>query len=143
MEYSLTLTLPGSPELIFARYVDHTQWTHWQAGLVEVVPVSGTVGEPGAETTLRFEFPGHSMTMTETLGAVIAPERREAVYRSGPVTNWCSDHFEAVGDETEWTQTNAWAFDGADPDEADEERFRATTLAGMQAFARFCAEQRG
>lgn len=135
MEYTLDVLIAATPQEVAAAYADPATWTQWQPGLVEVTPLVGTRGTPGARTALRFEFPGHAMEMVETQQHVELPHRYDAIYSSGPVTNFCSNTFAPTPDgSTAWTQHNGWEFDGVDANEDDEERFRATTLSMMHGF---------
>ena len=138
MDYALELVICAPCDQVQHDYADHSRWHEWQLGLVSIQPHTGELGQCGSTAFLHFEFPGYSTILLETIEAIVAGSRYDASYISGPTSHWCYNLFSPLAENrTLWRQEHRWAFDGADTDAEDLERFKATSEAAMHTYRRW------
>lgn len=85
----------------------------WQPGLLEIEHVSGTPGQAGAVSKLRYQFGRRKMIMTETVVEVSTPNRYVVTYAIKGLRHTATHTFTAKGPgETAWVAVSEYRFRG-------------------------------
>lgn len=81
----------------------------WQKGLQSFDHVSGTPGEEGAVSKLKFKTKKREMEMQETIMKKNLPESFNFLFEAKGVQNWNDNRFESISDgQTKWRQSNVF-----------------------------------
>lgn len=135
MEYTIEIDVAAPLERVATAFMNPAEWPAWQLGLVAVETEPGpSAPARGARRTLRFELPGWSTTLLETLLEQEFPLAYTASYSSGPAWNLCENTFTEQPGGTHWLQRNTWRFDDVIATDDDAERFAVTSRAAMEAL---------
>lgn len=145
MKYSQEITIDLPRERVIEIFNNQENAFKWMEGLETWDQVSGTPGEVGAISKMKFKSKRGVMEIQEEITKKDLPEMINFVFTSKGVTNWNDNRFEPVSDEqTKWVQSNVfkckgmiWLFAALMPG-----AFKKQTQKSMNAFKKF-AEQEG
>ena len=84
---------------VFRAYTDLANLKAWQQNLVEVEPVSGTPGQPGAELRLTYRERGKLVTLTATVVERNEPESYSVLSVGQHMTLAANNRFIAVREQ--------------------------------------------
>src|SRR5688572_2628124 len=85
----------------------------WQPGLKSFEHVSGTPGQPGAKSRLKYDMGKRKIEMIETITKRNLPEEFNGTYEAKGVVNLISNKFYPVGvNQTKWVTENEFQFSG-------------------------------
>lgn len=86
---------------------------HWQPGLVSFEHLSGTSGQVGAKSRLRYKMGKRDLEMIETITVRDLPREFSGTYEVQGVFNIVSNHFEALPDgSTRYISIQEFQFKG-------------------------------
>ena len=113
MKYSTEVTIDLPRERVIELFDSFDNLVKWQPGLRSYEHLSGTPGEPGAKTRLRYDEDGREMEMIETVLKRDLPDEFTGTYEAKGVYNWVSNRFyEAGPDQTRWVLDTEFKFSG-------------------------------
>ncbi len=85
----------------------------WQPGLVSFDQISGTPGQPGARSRLKYKMNGREVEMIETITVRNLPDEFSGAYEAKGVTTSIRNKFIQVSDnKTLWEAENDFQFKG-------------------------------
>ncbi|MXU63848.1 SRPBCC family protein [Oceanomicrobium pacificus] len=143
MNYSCDCTINRPRDTVIALFDSTENLPKWQDGLVSFDHVSGSPGQEGAVSRLRYQMGKREIEMVETITERALPDRFAATYEADGVWNIVENRFEALGDRTRWQidtefrckgmmRIMAFLMPGA---------FRKQTEKMMQSFKSFAESQ--
>lgn len=145
MKYSTEIEIELPVARVVELFDNPENMKHWMEGLVSFEPLSGTPGEPGARSRLRFKMGRREIEMTETITVRNLPHEFSGAYEAQGVVNKSTHRFQPIGEsktryvsEQEFNFTGfmkliAWLMPGA---------FKKQSLKYQQDFKRFAESQR-
>lgn len=113
MEYtnSITINLPVSR--VIELFDNEENLKKWQEGLVGIDHISGSQGEPGAKSKLRFEMGKRKVDLIETVVVKDLPREVTFIYETKGVYNVSKNFFkEEGGSSTRYVTENEFKFKG-------------------------------
>lgn len=85
----------------------------WMKGLQSFEHLSGTPGQPGAKSKLRFKMGKRELEMTETITVRNLPDEFSGVYEANGVYNVVKNRFVKISeDQTRYITENEFRFKG-------------------------------
>lgn len=113
MKYTLDIEINNNLEKTIALFDDPKNMPKWQAGLVSFEHRSGTPGEEGAVSDLKYKMGKREISMTETIVKRNLPEEFTGFYEAKGVKNWVKNKFEKVDENTtRWISENEFQCKG-------------------------------
>ena len=86
---------------------------HWQPGLISFEPISGTPGQPGAKSRLKYKMGKRDIEMIETITVRNLPDEFSGTYEAKGVFNIVKNYFRAVSEnKTKYISENEFQFKG-------------------------------
>ena len=113
MKYTneITIDLPLNQVLEF--FDSPKNLPKWQPELISLEPISGTPGQPGAKSRLKYLLGKREMEMIETITVRNLPDEFSATYETKGVYNLASNQFVAISEnQTMWLTQNDFRFSG-------------------------------
>lgn len=113
MTYSNEIEINLPRERVIALFDNPDNLKKWMPGLVSFEPVSGTPGQPGAVSKLKFQMGKRMMEMTETITVRNLPEEFSGTYEMKNVHNEVKNKFiETAPDRTKYITESTFNFSG-------------------------------
>jgi hypothetical protein len=111
MKYKLDLIINKPRSQVWQVFNDPEKIKRWQPSLVEVRLLSGTQGQPGAESRLTFTEKEREFSLVETITQRQEPECLEQRYENQFAINTVRHQFAARGpEETLWIAETEYCF---------------------------------
>lgn len=111
MKYTVEIELDLPREKVIEIFDNPDNMQHWQTGFLSFEPISGTPGERGAKSRLRYMMGKKEMELIETITLRDLPERFDGTYECPGVWNEVKNRFEVVGSrKTRWVSENEFRF---------------------------------
>ena len=86
---------------------------YWQPGLESFEHISGTPGQPGTKSRLKYNMGNRKIEMIETITRRNLPDEFSGTYEAKGVYNIISNKFFPLGDyKTKWVAENEFQFSG-------------------------------
>ncbi len=86
---------------------------HWQPGLISFEHISGTPGQPGAKSRLKYKMGKREIEMIETITVRNLPDEFSGTYEANGVFNIVKNFFKPVTDnKTRYINENEFQFKG-------------------------------
>lgn len=106
MKYINEVIIKAPRERVVELFVDPANVPEWQPGFISMQVMSGTAGEVGSKTKLRYKMGKREIEMVETITEKNLPELFSGTYEAKGVWNEVKNHFEDLGDGTTryWTE---------------------------------------
>ncbi|MGX7667406.1 SRPBCC family protein [Flavobacterium pedocola] len=98
MKYNCEVEINQPVNRVIELFDNADNLTKWMEGLESFEPLSGTPGQPGAKSLLKFKMGKRRMEMTETVTVRNLPEEFSGTYEMDGVTNNIKNSFIAVSD---------------------------------------------
>ncbi len=112
MKYTQEIVIDLPVDRIVELFDDPENLKKWQPGLVDLQPLSGTPGEPGAKTRLKFQMGKRRVEMTETIEVKDLPAEFTATYEARGIFNRQRNSFRPEGPaQTRWISETEFQFD--------------------------------
>lgn len=80
MEYVIEKTINATPNQVIKLLVDHRQIKNWITEIVDWKIISGEEGTTGAKTEIIIDAAGRTITITETILSIDAPQNVQVKY---------------------------------------------------------------
>ena len=86
---------------------------HWQPGLLSFEHISGTPGQPGAKSRLKYKMGNREIEMIETIIRRNLPDDYDFIFDAKGVHNLVSNKFEEIGpNKTRYITDSEFQFSG-------------------------------
>lgn len=109
MKYSSEILIDLPLDRVIELFDNADNLFKWQESLVSFDHVSGTPGEEGAISKMKFKTKKREMEMQETIMKKNLPHNFNFLYEAKGVQNWNDNRFESVSaSQTKWTQSNVF-----------------------------------
>ena len=113
MKFTTEITV-NVPRARFIELFDNPDnMKHWQPGLVSFEPVSGTPGQPGAKSRLRYAQGSREVEMIETITVRNLPDEFSGTYEGKGFLSVVKNYFSApTPNTTRWVADNEFQMSG-------------------------------
>lgn len=144
MKFTVDIEINKPLEQVLVLFDSPDNMQQWMNGLQVVEHLSGTAGQTGAKSKLKFNTGKRKIEMIETILERDLPKIFRAKYETRGVENWVSIRFERIHDgvtryvsENEfrckgWVKLLAWLMPGA---------FKKQSLKYLSDFKKFVESQ--
>ncbi len=113
MKYTCEVTIDQPIARVVELFDNQANMKHWQPGLQSIEPISGTPGQPGARSRLKYDMNGRKIEMIETITRRNLPSDFVGQYEAKGVYNIVHNHFTSLGpNQTKWTLETEFDFSG-------------------------------
>lgn len=113
MKYTNEVEINAPLDKVIELFDDPTNMAKWQPGLISFEPVSGTPGQPGAKSKLKYKMGKRDIEMIETITVRDLPREFSGTYEAKGVLNHVSNRFVAIGNsKTKYITENEFSFRG-------------------------------
>lgn len=113
MKYQHEIVIKLPRERVLKLFDNPDNMPKWQPGFVSLEPISGTPGQVGATSKLRYKFGKRDIEMVETITRRNLPDEFSGTYETKGVKNWINNRFEETPDgSTRWISENEFRFTG-------------------------------
>ncbi|MEO1437299.1 MAG: SRPBCC family protein [Bacteroidota bacterium] len=112
MKYQVEVII-DRPRNEVIQLFDSTEHMHqWMEGLLEFEHLSGTPGEVGAKSKMRFQMGKRDMTLIETITTRNLPDELSGTYEAPGAFNIVNNYFEALNEhQTRYMVVQEFKFD--------------------------------
>ncbi len=145
MKYSTEIEIALPVARVVELFDNPENMKHWMEGLVSFEHLSGTPGQPGAKSRLRFKMGRREVEMVETITVRNLPQEFSGTYEAKGVVNKSTHHFLPVGDnKTRYVSEQEFVLAGPMKLVAllMPGMFKKQSLKYQQDFKRFAESQR-
>ena len=113
MKYSTEIEINKSIDKVIDLFDNPDNMDKWMEGLLSFEPVSGTPGQPGAKSRLKFKMGKREIDMTETITSRNLPDEFSGTYEAKGVFNIVRNRFIKLSDtRTKYITENEFQFKG-------------------------------
>ncbi|MFN0276860.1 MAG: SRPBCC family protein [Chitinophagales bacterium] len=113
MKYTSEIEINKPRETVVALFDNPDNMKEWMPGLISFEALSGTPGQKGAKSKLKFDMNGRKIEMIETITVRNLPDEFSGTYEAKGVWNSVSNRFIALSaDKTKWVIENEFKFSG-------------------------------
>jgi len=113
MKYTLVTEINKPIEEVIKLFDNPDNMSHWMDGLQSFEHLSGTPGQVGAKSILRFKTGKRELQMTETILVRNLPEEFCGAYEAKGVFNMVNNKFIKISeDKTQYITENEFRFTG-------------------------------
>jgi hypothetical protein len=113
MKYKIELDIALPRKRVVELFDNPENLKKWQKGLISFETVSGTAGEEGAKSLLKYKMGKREVEMTETIVKRNIPDEFSGIYEAKNVWNEVKNYFKEEGtDNTLWELETEFRFKG-------------------------------
>lgn len=113
MKYTVETEINLPIARVVELFDDPENLKHWQPGLISFEPISGTPGQPGAKSRLKYKMGKRDIEMIETITVRNLPDEFSGTYEAKGVFNIVKNYFRAVSEnKTKYISENEFQFKG-------------------------------
>lgn len=113
MKYTVETEINLPIARVVELFDDPENLKHWQPGLVSFEPISGTPGQPGAKSRLKYKMDKRDIEMIETITVRNLPDEFSGTYEAKGVFSIVKNYFRPVSDnKTKYINENEFQFKG-------------------------------
>lgn len=113
MKYTCEIDIHLPLEKVVELFNDPENMKEWQPGLISMEHLSGTPGQPGAKSRLRYQMGKRQIEMIETITARKFPDEFSGTYEAKGVFNRQHNYFKRIGaQQTRWVSDCEFQFSG-------------------------------
>lgn len=113
MKYQNEIGLDLPVNRVIELFDNPDNMKHWQPGLESFEHLSGTPGQPGAKSRIKYKMGKREIDMIETITKRNLPEEFAGTYETKGVYNLISNKFIPVGpNKTKWVTDTEFQFSG-------------------------------
>ncbi len=113
MKYRISITLNLPRQKVIELFDNPDNMKHWQKGFISFEHVSGTPGQEGAVSNLKYKMGKRSMELIETILKRDLPEEFHGTYDTKGVHNIQENYFKEIDEHTtEWISVTEFQFSG-------------------------------
>ncbi|MCH2225021.1 MAG: SRPBCC family protein [Crocinitomicaceae bacterium] len=99
MKYQIETTISQNINLVLERFQDPEGIKKWQRGFISLEHLSGTPGETGSKSKLKFRQGKRNMEVIETITTKQLPEKLITIYETKGVWNEVITRFKKIENE--------------------------------------------
>ena len=113
MKYSQEIIIDAPIQKVIQLFDDPNQMDKWMKGLISFEHLSGTQGQPGAKSKLKFQMGKREIEMIETITVRNLPHEFSGTYDAKGVHNIVKNYFEEISEnQTRYTTENEFQMKG-------------------------------
>ncbi|GAB4332861.1 MAG: hypothetical protein Kow0037_10780 [Calditrichia bacterium] len=113
MKYTVEVIIDKPVQKVVELFDNPENLYKWMQGLVSFEPISGTPGQPGAKSRLKFQMGKREIEMIETITARQLPEEFSGTYEAKGVFNFVKNRFVPVSEnQTKYISQQEFRFRG-------------------------------
>jgi hypothetical protein len=113
MKYTMDIEIEKSVDEVIALFDNPENMNKWMEGLQSFEPLSGTPGQPGAKSRLKFKMGKREVEMIETITVRNLPDEFTGTYEAKGVFNIVKNKFVKVTDtKTKYITEQEFHFKG-------------------------------
>lgn len=113
MKFSQSIEINLPREKVIELFDNPDNMKHWQPGLVSFENISGTPGEVGTKSRLKYKMGKREVEMIETITKRNLPDEFSETYEAKGVWNEVKNYFTEISpDKTEWVAKSEFQFSG-------------------------------
>ncbi len=113
MKYQLEIMLDLPRDQVVELFDNPKNMKHWQEGFVSMEHLSGTPGEKGAKSKLKYKMGMREVVMIETIIKRNLPHEFSGTYEAKGVWNEINNFFyDKENGQTKWITLNDFQFSG-------------------------------
>lgn len=113
MKYSVEIVINKPIDTVIELFDNPENLSKWMEGLLSFEPISGTPGQPGAKSKLRFKTPNGELEMIETITVRNLPDEFSGLYEAKGVVNPVTNRFIKLSEsETKMITETEFKFSG-------------------------------
>lgn len=113
MKFKQRIEINLPREKVIELFDNPDNMKHWQPGLVSFENISGTPGEVGTKSLLKYKMGKRDVEMIETITKRDLPDEFSGTYEAKGVWNEVKNYFiETSPNKTEWVSENEFKFNG-------------------------------
>ena len=113
MKYTVETEINLPIARVVELFDDPENLKHWQPGLISFEPISGTPGQPGAKSKLKYKMGKRDIEMVETITVRNLPDEFSGTYEAKGVFNIVKNYFRPVSEsKTKYINENEFQFKG-------------------------------
>lgn len=113
MKYSVEIEINKPIDKVVKLFDDPDNMDKWMEGLVSFEPLTGTPGQPGAKSRLRFKMGKRDVEMIETITVRNLPDEFTGTYEANGVFNIVRNKFVKISeDKTRYITEQEFKFRG-------------------------------
>lgn len=113
MKYTVETEINLPIARVVELFDDPENLKHWQPGLISFEPISGTPGQPGAKSKLKYKMGKRDIEMVETITVRNLPDEFSGTYEAKGVFNIVKNYFRPVSEsKTKYISENEFQFKG-------------------------------
>ena len=113
MKYSNEVIINLPVQKVIELFDNPANLPKWQKGFISFEPISGTPGQPGAKSKLKYKMGKREIEMTETIIKRNLPAEFHGTYEAKGVYNRQKNFFTSVSENrTKWVSESEFKFSG-------------------------------
>ncbi len=113
MKYTVETEINLPIARVVELFDDPENLKHWQPGLLSFEPISGTPGQPGAKSKLKYKLGKRDIEMIETITVRNLPDEFSGTYEAKGVFNIVKNYFRPVSEnKTKYINESEFQFNG-------------------------------
>ena len=113
MKYSNEVTINRPLEKVIELFDNPANMPKWQPGFISMEHLSGTPGQPGAKSKLKYKMGKREIDMIETITTRDLPKEFHGIYEAKGVYNVQKNYFSSIGEnQTKWVAETEFRFSG-------------------------------
>ena len=113
MKYSNEIEINLPVQKVIELFDNPANMSKWQPGFVSFEPISGTPGQPGAKSKLKYLMGKREVEMIETITVRNLPREFSGTYEAKGVFNDMKNYFTQTGNnKTKWVHECEFKFSG-------------------------------
>ncbi len=111
MKYTSEITIDLPRNTVIEKFDQLDNLKHWQKGFLSHEQLSGTHGEAGAKSMLRYKMGKRAVDLTETIIKRNLPDEFHATYEAKGVYNLQENYFTEIDENTtKWVSRTEFKF---------------------------------
>jgi hypothetical protein len=113
MKYKLEIEIDLPREKVIELFDNPDNMKHWQEGFISFEHLSGTPGEVGAKSKIKYQMGKREIEMIETITKRDLPDEFSGTYEAKGMWNEVKNYFhEASPNKTKWVTENEFKASG-------------------------------
>src|SRR5688572_686847 len=113
MKYTCHIEINKPVDTVVSLFDNPDNLSKWMNGLQSFEPLSGTPGQPGAKSKLKFKMGNREIEMIETIMVRNLPDEFSGTYETKGVFNIVRNYFEPLpGNKTNYVSEQEFQFTG-------------------------------
>ena len=113
MKYKLEININLPRQQVIELFDNPENMKHWQPGFRKMEVISGTPGQEGTKSLIRYHLNGRDIEMFEVITKRNLPDEFHGIYEAGNVWNEVKNYFTELDENTtKWIAANDFKLQG-------------------------------